>query len=902
MSLKKEQVLALIAILLGAYGVYAYMQGAVVLQGRLPNPTDLEVMPVAKAPLVETDAPVPTRRDLFTQPRETRPLPPRDLDFPPRSPASVAALPLPTGFDYRNLVRLAMDGGVAQGATVSETAAETPSEDETQDPTAVEGPLDPEQKREQAAKTYDRVWQVGMRNPLYGFVSVDGMNKFDAEKLTDFSDVVVRIRVYRVSRGQLGNETVFSGPNGNPIEKLALADNLRNEIERRRRAIPSGYSGVDEREVLIVDLLEWAKEDVSVYEDALEQAKEITKIAKGELRGLRWQQRVLQAMGDVQQELQLLMGMTGELRETSFRYESLGRLQARLGLRVDAEQNLRRAVELTPNDAGSLASLAEFLLDQERSGEAVAFADRAERHFGALQQNAEKSRVVRIIVSCRLAVGDVQGARDARSEVASTIAPPVLDGAIAYAAGEVERALGLFQGVGSAGIRARNEARLGAAACLLRLERWQEACDALLEVYRDAPLLRHRAASGMALLYQRIGNFEASLAWADRALEANPQDAYSLYLRGRAMRLNGQLDQSQEALSNALAHHDDFVHAIVEKSRVLGERAVIEFGAQSAQLALDAARYSDRAVQLAPLERAELYITQGLQHFAATDQRGARAAFMRAQNVAENDTDKLFARGALAVVDYALGRVDDAVAVLLRMGEDLGKDDPFKLWADDTRIAIDEHAKKEMLEDGFERGDLGNIWDIGYEGTLRPKIEDGKLVIRGKFPTGGRGLVSAKRNNAIQNGKNFLAVAIDMQLGSSHSRSGFAGLRIQAQQGSSSRNGFRADLGVRDGEPFFVIDDKEVERFKAADLGVGNFTRSGKHRLELRVLPQGKQAGNTFVLMVSWDGQVIHQRELKRLSGSTQTTLETILFVEGQAGAQCDVVFDDYVLERNKER
>mgnify|MGYP000302504280 CR=1 FL=1 len=37
---------------------------------------------------------------------------------------------------------------------------------------------------------------------------------------------------------------------------------------------------------------------------------------------------------------------------------------------------------------------------------------------------------------------------------------------------------------------------IGAAACLLRLERWQEACDTLLEVHRDAPLLRHRVVRG----------------------------------------------------------------------------------------------------------------------------------------------------------------------------------------------------------------------------------------------------------------------------------------------------------------------------------------------------------------------------------------------------------------------
>ncbi|MCA8952780.1 MAG: hypothetical protein KDE27_24935, partial [Planctomycetes bacterium] len=108
--MKKEQVLALIALAVGAWIYSGFGASGGGRPVYTPKPLELDVTPVDPAPLVEAGPSDSGRRDLFTQPRETRPLPPRELAFPPQAPATVAALPLPLGPDYRNLVRLAIDG------------------------------------------------------------------------------------------------------------------------------------------------------------------------------------------------------------------------------------------------------------------------------------------------------------------------------------------------------------------------------------------------------------------------------------------------------------------------------------------------------------------------------------------------------------------------------------------------------------------------------------------------------------------------------------------------------------------------------------------------------------------------------------------------------------------------
>ncbi|MCB9887284.1 MAG: hypothetical protein H6838_17475 [Planctomycetes bacterium] len=902
MSLRKEQVLALLTLLLAAWIWNGRRQPLVMVDRITMKQLDYEPGKVAETPLAGPGDGQLRRRDFATEPSETQPLPPRPLAFPPRAPRSIVMLPLDPGPDFGHALQLAGDGAVVEGVTLAE-----PGEAETAAAPEEQGGQDalPSTRAEReaiAARSYDRVFLQNQSGAFYGTIEqVDGLpkgkDKYDLEKMISFEGVTIHMRRYNVDSGKVGRVDPWRDDDRTKIAKVVLADTMRNEIVRRTRDIAVDGAHLEERAEAIRWLLDRAREDSSIYKDALAQADLYAQGSGGNLESLRWQQRVLQAKGDLQAEYALLDGISGVHRETAFRYEGLGRLKARLGLYVEAEQDLRRAVQLEPNDARPHAALAEFLRRRGRSHEAVASARRAEQTFGSLLDAGDKLQAARTVLACYLAVADVDAARDALRLAGGGGAQPYLDGAVKYAAGEVDAALVAFRLVTGPDA---GRAQLGQAACMVRLGQWQEAHDTLVRVADLEPLLRARADTGLALLYLRLGQYDNALAWLDRAQEADPIDPYQFYLRGAVLRLQGNLDAAEEALLSCLRLRDDFVHALVEMTALLSSRA-LEGGVTDASAALAAMRYGERAAQLAFRPTVELYQLQGLLRFFSGDARLASEAFAAARDLADTEQGKLFAKGALAVVAYSRGQREDAEDALTRLSSDLPKEDPMRVWAETTLAQIDDHGQKEMLGDGFERNDLGRIWIEERDGAWRAQVRDGALVFDGTLSRNGAGEVFVRRNGAVPKGKNFLAVGVKMRLGAGQPRTeGFSGLRITTQRGAGRDYDLRAQLGVREGKPYLLIEENQAEPVKLP-LDLGDVDLAAWQELELRVVPRGDQ-GRNFNLQASWNGRVVRSHELKTLTASTGNTLETVLFAGGNKGGRVDVEFDEYRLERRKER
>jgi tetratricopeptide (TPR) repeat protein len=615
-------------------------------------------------------------------------------------------------------------------------------------------------------------------------------------------------------------------------------------------------------------------------------------------------QRVLRAQGDLAAELAMLEKLPATGSEGAFRYENLGVLKARLGLWRDSEADLRQATSLQPTDARPHAALAEHLRVRGRSKEAVAAALRAEQTIGSVQDPVAKARIGRIVVSCRLAVGDVAGARAALPLAQGAEGgTQYLDGCIAYAAGDANGALAAFRSVTS--VADLGAAQLGQAACLAWTGKLQEAHDLYLRVFDQDPLLRHRAAAGLGWLFLRVGQSEAALGWLDRALEADPTDVFAQYLRGRALRSAGQLGAAVEALGGALRLRDDFVHAVAEMAAVQAERARDGAGDEQAEAVVAARRYADRAVSLAPAGSQELLEWQGVIAFAAADPRAAAAAFAAGRDAAADEKQKAFGKGALAVVDYSRGLVEDAAMSLQRLTQDLGKDDPVSKWASATLDAIDDHAQKESLGDGFDRAEVGTVWAVDDDGPLGAKLVDGRLAFRGKFSRTGQGQVWAERVGAIKKGRNFLAVSAKVQAGGSQPTTrGFYGLGIEVPRGNQGID-VLARLGVREGKPFLRIEDGRENGEAAVEqvsLPIPGFTPGAAVELELRLVPHGDPTSRQFALLASWNGAVVHRRVMKALTGNTNSELKTVLFAQGDKGDDVDVAFDDWRLERRKEQ
>jgi tetratricopeptide (TPR) repeat protein len=906
MAIRKEQVLALVTLAVGALVGKRYFEEGVFPTRVTPKKLEYAPKPVTAPPLVTAAAPAVVRRDFLTEPSETRPLPPRTLAFPPRAPLSLATIALEIGPDLRHAYAVRVDGAQVSGVTLGGDAATPAAADAGAAPAAPDAPAqsDLEQARERAALTYDRVWIGNQPQPFFGTIEPDPrVDLFQLEARPDFEGVNLRFRPFELSKGKYGATFEVGDASKQPIARIALANTLRNEITRRERKVPAGTAGLVERRALIGWLLERARETAWVWDVAKQHADQYRQDARGDLEGLRLMRRVLRAGGDLKGELEMLEALPQTGFEGAFRFEGLGIVKARLGLWQEAEADLRQATVLAPSDARPHAALAEFLRLRGRSDEAVRSARRAEQAFQGMQDVTEQGRVARVIVACRLAVGDVAAARAALALVPKDAPQPYLEGCVHYAAGDAAAALQSFRAAGGGPDDA--VAALGRNACLAWQGQLAEAYDGLLQLYDREPLQRHRAAAAIAWTLVRTSQFEQAVVWIDRALEANPQDPFPYYLRGRALRLAGHLAGAVDALNNALQRRDDFVHAIAEMAAVQSELALQARGEEQVTAAVAARRYGDRAVALArPAPSAELLELQGLYAFTAADPNAAKAAFARARD-ASDEAHKGFGKGAIAVVDYSRGRVDDALTVLSRMVQDINaKDDPLGRWASERVAEIEDHARKEWLADGFDRDEqLGAMWLADIDGSVVPKPQGSRLVFRGSLA---KGTASAERYEAIKRAKNFLAVAVTMQLGPAHGRDlRFTGLQIETQRGGAGGIDCQVQLGVVEHKPVLrIVDGRDAggENKVQVPLDLPGLDLTKPQELELRVVPRGDDQSKQLTLLASWNGIVVHRHELKMLNGSSPQALKTTLLVEGARGGAVDVAFDDYRLERRKEQ
>jgi hypothetical protein len=116
---------------------------------------------------------------------------------------------------------------------------------------------------------------------------------------------------------------------------------------------------------------------------------------------------------------------------------------------------------------------------------------------------------------------------------------------------------------------------------------------------------------------------------------------------------------------------------------------------------------------------------------------------------------------------------------------------------------------------------------------------------------------------------------------------------------------FSARVYLKEGRPFVTVQDgRDSTGANIIDLPLAeSVLRIGKPQdLELRVMPRGDDNSRQRLLQVYFNDQLVMSHELKQLTGSTSTELKTILFATGDRRARVDVAFDDYTLERRKDK
>jgi len=753
---------------------------------------------------------------------------------------------------------------------------------------------------EELARTYDRLEGKG-RGTFWGLIEpTGGLDKYDlalldAAELTQVP--LIRIRYYNRVRKEL-EERVREYTPDDQIETVVLADNLRNQVELEGRRVAGKYdvAGLPRLYEYGEFLLDKARQESWVYDQAQRLADRLLEISGGTLEAWRFKQRLLRLRGDLAGELAMYESMpdSGALR--AFKLQGRGELKAQLGLWEDAEIDLRGAESAAPQDPAPLAALATLLIERGRVAEAAVFARRGWDFRGSNADRDVQLHAAAVHLRALMAQGmlDEAGAVAADLPDGDPAHAALLRGSVAYARGDTEAAMGRFDTAaastrGALGYRGA----LGRAAAALRRGEWQDAYEGFLTVADSDPLLRHRAFTGVALLHTLIGDPDRALTALEAALEAAPGDGYALYLRGHVLRARGDYAEALVALSACLEASDDMLHAVLEVV-LCHEALALESPGQEAENLFRAMRYSDRLVELASRRGSDFRFSEvrGRVHYRAKELRTADQAFATAQQSAQDPAERLYAQAGRGLVLYAQGRVEDARDAFLALQDGLRRDDEYWQYADATLTAIDDHSQKVQLVDRFERESMGNIWaSRGF------RIVDGQVVLRNRLSS--QPLVATRQDAAPVAGR-FLGAEVTLEL-QQPAQGAVVGLRLLREQGG--KTSLEAWLGLKDASPYLYIQDQnnDPEPIEGLQAMLPGFDATAAQRLGLFFAPDETSEGRTFVLVATWNGVVIHRHPLRGVSSNTGGELQVSIGGKGLGRAEAVATFDDFRVQRREK-
>ncbi len=410
------------------------------------------------------------------------------------------------------------------------------------------------------------------------------------------------------------------------------------------------------------------------------------------------------------------------------------RLEARLLLDEEAEASFRLALARDTGYRPRLA-LGEFLISRGRTAAALELLEPAVRSAPQGADERDERLALRLALGAALAaegrLADAfdqhlvawRGSPDSQRALAGMVAlapfapqaaaAVTLPGWLRGESDEEAPTLG-FELLLASGARAQREGNPAAAR-----DAFQRALDA--DPLRAAHALVHLCA-----LADTHGYPDEALAFAERALEADPSNPWALFQRARLVLERGDLDGAEADLARALAIEADFADALAWRGEVDWRRANFA----------DAELYLERAVGLVP-ERADWIELRAL----CLVQLGA---FLDAADAAADALaiapDRFAAR---AVAAWCVYRLEGAPQAIVRFGEledslrALPEDAPPRVYTRAQLARLDEHRRKVAWSDAFERSTLANQWTQEDASGPLVRLEDGALVVGGTFTRAG---------------------------------------------------------------------------------------------------------------------------------------------------------------------
>lgn len=255
-----------------------------------------------------------------------------------------------------------------------------------------------------------------------------------------------------------------------------------------------------------------------------------------------------------------------------------------------------------------------------------------------------------------------------------------------------------------------------------------------------------RALSYLALM---TGYSEEALSYIELAYENNPVDVYALYQRGRVLEARGDAEGASESFVLALDRELDFPEALASLGQIAHEAGEYD----SAEL------YLQRALSI-DSELNGVRALRGLNYLMLKDVTAARTEFER---VLATERNHPTARNGLAWCIYLEGDAPEAITNFAELDDarrSFADDDEHRRYAKAMIEAIQDHEEKSVWTDNFNRAKIGNGWVLDESGGPLLTLADGVVELSGQFDSGKGSLLS--RIYRERSANEFVSLEVDL--------------------------------------------------------------------------------------------------------------------------------------------
>ena len=588
-------------------------------------------------------------RDVFSPPRDTRPLPPLEMAEPPlprltalRPPPEPPLAPAAFGRYLRaDATPRHVPGLFAAGESFEDELADVdpadvdPAEAPTEAPPeglALEallalGTLDekeelsPEQRAarvESWKKLYDWI-RIHEGAPLFG--QIRNEDRFALASRPDEPILFVEVDPERGGRERFAGMDPAEFARERIVD-FGFADTASNHIQILRREFdrpitPSVYA----------DLIAFGRECVRLRleaREALRVAEEMFHKAiafdPDDPMPEIWLARSYEAGFRFEESYETYLDLLERFEHRAEVHAGLGLLEQRMRLFESAEERLRRAVSIERGNYLVRWALGRFLLERGSYREAVEHLREAHRNEPRDPALASDRTLIRTdLGKALMALGEVEEAlalfdRALTADATNQVARAGRLGALQLGAGGNGSWKGAEEGTDSG-------FELLMAGALIQLGAGEAAAarDSLRLAAETDPLRVHVAWRALSWLAEISGYPEEAFRWIEEAHLADPTDAWTLYQRGRLLAARDDPEGAHGAFMAALDRELDFADALI----ALGELS-FHTGEHS-----DAELFFERSLVL-DSERPEVHALRGLNLLSLGDVRGAEESFQAA--------------------------------------------------------------------------------------------------------------------------------------------------------------------------------------------------------------------------------------------------------------------------------